>query len=158
MKPLLSLFFLIVIGATYAETSYDSDGFEIISTAPSHEVLSIINSAYQQKVRPIFANKCLACHGVLKEMPWYYAIPGVKQLIDHDMHEAKQEMDMSQDFPFKGHGAALDDLQAVQRELQKESMPPLQYKIIHWNSSLTKAELKMVNQWIEDSINQIQSQ
>jgi len=136
---------------TSKEVKVDEDGFEIISSGPSEEVLQKINSFYQETVKNIFINKCLSCHGVNTSMPWYYLLPGVKQLMDNDMKEAKKKMDMSHDFPFVGHGSPVDDLDALKRTLEKENMPPLRYKLIHWNSGLTPDETRTIENWITQS-------
>lgn len=129
----------------------DEDGFEIISSGPSKEVFARINESYKKNVKNIFSNKCLACHGINDSKPWYYSIPGAKQLMDYDMREAKKHMDMSNDFPFAGHGSPTDDLEALERTIEKGSMPPFRYKIIHWKSKLTKEEIKIINKWITES-------
>ncbi|PIP89050.1 MAG: hypothetical protein COW01_15815 [Bdellovibrionales bacterium CG12_big_fil_rev_8_21_14_0_65_38_15] len=136
---------------TSQEVSLDEDGFEIISSGPSKDVLNQINEAYKKDVKSIFSNKCLACHGVNNSMPWYYSIPGAKQLMDHDMKEAKEHMDMSNDFPFAGHGRPLDDLDALKKTIDKGNMPPFQYKIIHWKSGLSDKEKKIIKKWIQES-------
>ncbi len=133
------------------QTEFDSDGFEIISNGPSEESLEQINSKYLNGVKQIFAKKCLSCHGVNNDLPWYYNIPGVKQTMDNDMEEAKKHMDMSHDFPFGGHGSPVDDLNALFKTIKKDEMPPLKYKIIHWDSGLTENEIFEVNKWIKDS-------
>ena len=112
---------------------------------------SKINKEYKFSVKPIFAKKCLACHAVNNSLPWYYTIPGVKQLMDHDMEEAKKHLDMSKDFPFGGHGDPLEDLDELKETIQKGNMPPIQYKIIHRESSLTFEEIQEVNSWIDRS-------
>ena len=76
-------------------------------------------------MKPIFQKKCLACHGTGNTLPWYASIPGPKQLIQNDIKEAKKHMDMSQDFPFLGHGTPKDDLKALKKTIKKETMPPV---------------------------------
>lgn len=135
----------------------DEDGFEIVSSGPSKEILAQINKDYIKNVKKIFSNKCLACHGVNNSMPWYYSIPGPKQLMDHDMKEAKEHMDMSNDFPFGGHGSPIDDLDALKKTVDKGNMPPFQYKIIHWKSGLSGKEIKVIKKWIQESKDLIDS-
>lgn len=110
-----------------------------------------INDSYKQNIRPIFAKKCLACHATNNSLPWYYSVPGVKQLMDDDMEEAKEHMDMSNDFPFAGHGSSLDDLEALKKTIDKGDMPPFQYKIINWKSGLTEGENRKIKLWINES-------
>ena len=85
-------------------------------------------------------------------MPWYAGIPGPKQLIQNDIKEAKEHMDMSNDFPFEGHGTPKDDLEALNKTVKENTMPPIQYKILHWSSSLTEDEKRTVNKWVADSL------
>lgn len=129
----------------------DKDGFEIISSGPSKEALAQINESYRKDVKSIFSNKCLACHGINDSKPWYYSIPGPRQLMNYDMREAKKHMDMSNDFPFAGHGSPTDDLEALKRTIEKGSMPPVRYKMIHWKSSLTEKEIEIIKDWIDKS-------
>lgn len=127
------------------------DGFEIISSGPSKETLAQINESYRKDVKSIISNKCLACHGINDSKPWYYSIPGAKQLMDYDMKEAKKHMDMSNDFPFAGHASPTDDLEALEKTIEKGSMPPFIYKMIHWKSSLTEKEIEIIKDWIHKS-------
>jgi hypothetical protein len=133
------------------EAILDEDGFEVISTAPSKTKLVKINELYVKNVKKIFSNKCLSCHGVNTSLPWYYSIPGPKQLMDQDMKEAKKHMDMSNDFPFGGHGNPKDDLEALGKTLVKGDMPPFKYKIMHWGSGLSGEEVRVINNWIDVS-------
>lgn len=49
-----------------------------------------INQEYLKTVKPIFQKSCFDCHGNTTVYPWYYKVPGVKQLIDNDIDEVKQ--------------------------------------------------------------------
>jgi hypothetical protein len=130
----------------------DEDGFEVINSGPTKITLEKINVQYQKNIRPVFLNKCLSCHGKVTDYPWYHSLPGIKKLIDYDVSEAKKHMDMTNDFPFGGHGSAKDDLVALRRTIQKKDMPPLRYLMLHWDSRLNKMEIMAVNKWINDSI------
>ena len=44
-----------------------------------------INKLYIKTVKPIFKKSCFDCHGNTTNYPWYYKVPGVKQLIDSDI-------------------------------------------------------------------------
>lgn len=133
----------------------DDDGFEVIETGPSPDQLTKINTEYLKKIKPIFQNKCLACHGTGISLPWYSVIPGPKQLIESDIAEAKEHMDMTNDFPFGGHGSPADDLEALKRTVLEGTMPPFRYKIMHWRSGLSVEEKARIINWIEDSMKTI---
>ena len=116
------------------------------------EQLNKINSHYLKKIKPIFKDKCMDCHGSNHTLPWYAQIPGPKQIIQQDIDEAKEHIDMSFDFPFKGHGTPLEDLQAIDKSIQENTMPPLRYQLLHWNSSLSKDEKSILQEWILESL------
>ncbi len=118
----------------------------------SVEEIKAINSEYVKKIKPTFKRKCFDCHGTVNKLPWYSKIPGPKQIINHDIEEAKKHMDMSEDFPFKGHGTQKEDLESLRNTVDKNTMPPLRYKIMHWKSSLTKKEKKLIENWVEESL------
>ena len=114
-----------------------------------------INEQYLKNIKPIFRKKCLDCHGKSNLKPWYYAVPGAKQFIDHDIEEAKEHMDMSNNFPFGGHGEPVEDLEEIREVIEEESMPPWQYKLMHWSSTLTKSEKDIIKKWITISLTKL---
>jgi len=121
------------------------------------EQLKTINKAYIADIKPIFEAKCFACHASKpKVLPWYYSVPGVKQLMDYDMETAKKHMDFKKDFPFLSHGTPTLDLKSLKKVIAEGNMPPLRYKIIHWDSGLTNSEEKKVTQWIDQSLQRLQ--
>ena len=113
--------------------------------------MSKINSAYLKTVKPVFLKKCFDCHSTKTTYPWYHSLPVVKWLIADDIKEAKKHMDMSSDFPFRGHGNPLDDLNALAEAIDQNSMPPIRYKALHWNSSLNGQERELIRIWIKES-------
>ncbi|USN47051.1 MAG: heme-binding domain-containing protein [Pseudobdellovibrionaceae bacterium] len=125
------------------------------SSVASEKLLEEINEGYISKIKPILKTKCLDCHGSNNHMPWYHSLPGVKQIMNHDIEEAKEHMDMTKGFPFAGHGTPKEDLEALRETLKEDSMPPWQYKLMHWDSGLTSEEMKIVNQWINESLNKL---
>jgi len=55
-----------------------------------YDLYSNINRQYLDQVKPIFEKKCFDCHANTTKFPWYYSIPGIKQMIDDDIKEAKK--------------------------------------------------------------------
>lgn len=111
-----------------------------------------INALYLQNIKPIFEKKCFDCHSDTQKLPWYYKIPGIKQIINNDIKEAKKHMNMKQDLPFLSHETPLKDLESLKKIAEEGGMPPLRYIIGHWNSSLTKKEEEAMILWTEKSI------
>lgn len=107
-----------------------------------------INDIYLSEIKPIFEKKCFDCHGLQSSQPWYRNFPGVKQLIDHDMEDAKKHLDMTSDFPFKSHASPIEDLEAIQETIEKDEMPPFRYRFMHSESNLTDSEKEKVYKWV----------
>lgn len=110
-----------------------------------------INKLYIKTVKPIFKKSCFDCHGNTTNYPWYYKVPGVKQLIDSDIKQSKKHLDFSKDFPFISHETPLKDLDAIGKSVNNNSMPPFRYLIMHGDKKLTKDEIKQVDKWIRES-------
>lgn len=111
-----------------------------------------INFEYEKIVKPIFQKKCMDCHSEQTNYPFYYQWIIAKSLIDKDIVEAKKHIDMTTGFPFRGHGTPLEDFRAIKKSLNEGTMPPLRYKLMHWNSSLSKTEKERVLKWIDESL------
>lgn len=110
-----------------------------------------INQDYLSAVKPIFDTKCADCHGGATHLPWYYSIPGAKQLIDRDIAESKEHLDFSKGFPFGGHGTPMEDLDAIADVTQDGSMPPMRYWVMHLSSKLDDQDRATILNWVERS-------
>jgi hypothetical protein len=122
--------------------------------APDYDQrLSKISESYGTAIRPIFEAKCFDCHSDRTEYPWYYRIPGVKQFIDSDIAEAREHLDMSQGFPFKGHreNPAEETLKEIGATIVEGGMPPWYYTLLHAGSKLTDEESKAILAWVKKS-------
>lgn len=121
-------------------------------------IYSEINKIYLTDIRPIFEKKCFDCHADLKNKPWYYKVPGVKQMINKDIVEAKEHMDMRKDFPFISHESPMNDLKSIKKIGIEGGMPPLRYILGHWDSKLTDTERKKIISWTTTSIKLLSSE
>ena len=120
----------------------DNDDSKMSTTQQAENNLQLaikqINLSYQKQVKPIFEKKCFDCHGTITDFPWYYNIPGIKQLMDHDIAEAKEHMDMTNDFPFGGHGSPVSDLNSLRESIVNGTMPILMYRLTHPDSKINQ--------------------
>ena len=122
-----------------------------------HKTINQINESYRKTIKPIFQKSCFDCHSSKTNFPWYYKIPGIKQLIDHDIFEAKVHLDMDNDFPFKGHGTNLEDLKAIGDSIKEGSMPPFRYRILHRDTVLNQEEKRQIREWVKQSLDLLEA-
>lgn len=104
---------------------------------------------YSHSVKSIFEAKCFDCHSSRTHYPWYYRLPGAKQLIDRDIREARKHLDMTLDFPFKGHSTPREDLEAIAKAVNRGTMPPWRYILMHSDLRLTDEEKETILEWIK---------
>ncbi|MEZ4741063.1 MAG: heme-binding domain-containing protein [Bdellovibrionota bacterium] len=122
------------------------------------ELLRKINKSYTNSIKQIFQEKCYNCHSNQTKYPWYYPIPGIRQLIDHDIKDALEHLDFTNDFPFAGHGTPKEDLEELIEVVDEDSMPPWQYLIMHRDHKLSSDEKNDIILWAESSLNLLSAQ
>lgn len=116
-------------------------------------VLDAINQEYLSSIKPIFEAKCLTCHGTVTAKPLYTRVYPIKWRTDRNIAEALEDMDMRYDFPFRAKAAAKKhrkDLHEIAEVLDENEMPPWDYRVLHWNSGVTKAEKEIILKWVEN--------
>jgi len=113
--------------------------------------LNHINELYQQEVKPIFGGKCMMCHGVPKSVPLYAKIPPSSWLVEKNQRGARKHLDMRYGFPFRNKKGIDDALEDIKEVVDENEMPPMDYKIMHWQSSLTNAEKQTILKWVGKS-------
>lgn len=123
--------------------------------AAKKEVFEEINFEYQAKIKPIFKRSCFDCHSNQTKFPWYYKLPGAKQLIDSDIKEAKEHLDFTNDFPFVSHDTPAKDLESISESISENKMPPFKYRIMHSESSLSDEDKKIINGWVKKSLEKL---
>lgn len=115
-----------------------------------------VNSRFEE-VRPIFEKSCFDCHSKFTDYPWYHSLPLVKGFLDGHIKEAREHLDMSDDFPFGGHASQLEQLQEIKNEIEEGGMPPWSYRIMHWGLMIENERRDSVFRWIDESLTQIEA-
>ena len=160
-KYFLFLSFLIFPILLYAHGGVNHDE-EMLQTQDNpqkkfSDAFQTINSDYLETVKPIFKKSCFDCHSDQTRYPWYASIPGIKQLIESDIEEAKTHLDFSPNFPFKSHETPKKDLESIRDSIKEDRMPPWNYSIIHWENKFTDKEKKSIIDWTNKSLDLLNS-
>jgi hypothetical protein len=147
----LAIAFLISLAA-FAHQG-EKHGIPAANLDPS--TLKQVSDAYSSRIRPIFEKKCFDCHSSQVRYPWYYKLPLIKQLIDHDIAEGREHLDMTEGFPFKSHETPEADLREIAETTRDQSMPPFLYLLMHTDSHLSAEEQRVILEWVETSLSQL---
>lgn len=117
--------------------------------------LQKINNSYRTKIKGSLIRACGDCHSDSTEFLWYSDLPVIQGIIRNDIAQAKEHLDLSNDFPFKGHGKPIEDLEAIEASIKEGSMPPWNYRLLHPKKSLSDQEKQTIQRWIENSLNEL---
>ena len=87
--------------------------------------------------------KCADCHSNETRWPVYARIAPGSWLIERDIVEARKKMDLSR---WEQIPADQQEVLAAKivREAKSGDMPPLQYRLLHWDAKLSKADVQTI--------------
>src|ERR1700733_2826285 len=94
--------------------------------------------------KTVLVTKCADCHSNETRWPVYARIAPGSWLIERDIVEARKKMDLSrwEEMPVEKQEVLM--AQIVQ-EAKSGEMPPLQYRLLHWNAKLSNADVQTLS-------------
>ena len=101
-------------------------------------------------VRSILASKCADCHSMQTKSPFYGHLAPVSWLMERDINRGRQAMDLALWDSYSADQQQTFAAKIVQ-ETREHEMPLLQYRMIHWNSRVTGAEIRTLADWAHTS-------
>ncbi len=155
MNKVILIFLIILYTFSVKAHKNNPHGEEKKKTQKSYtskSILNNINKDYVANIKPILIRSCGNCHNSERKMPWYYKIPGVKQLIDSDIRNARKHLVLDNDFPFGGHGSPAEDLKSIIATIKSGSMPPWRYRLMHSDAALSGKEKERIEDWVKKSL------
>jgi cytochrome c len=94
--------------------------------------------------KAVLVTKCADCHSSETRWPVYARIAPGSWLIERDIVEARKKMDLS-----KWELMPADKQQVLTAKIFEEAksgdMPPLQYRLLHWDAKLSKADVQALS-------------
>lgn len=108
-------------------------------------------SKERQNVEAIFKAKCMDCHSDHTDYPWYFNMPIAKDIIKADIEKGKSYFHLQNDL-FKYENDKDIPKQVITRlehEISRDAMPPIQYKLAHWDRVITKTEETEILNWLD---------
>jgi cytochrome c len=104
------------------------------------------HSRVPDAVRAVLVEKCADCHSDRPRVPFYGRLAPASWLMERDIVSAREAMNLS---AWDGYSAAQQQTLAAKmvQQTKAREMPPLQYRMIHWNALITDADAKSLGQW-----------
>jgi cytochrome c len=94
--------------------------------------------------RAVLVAKCADCHSSETRWPVYARVAPGSWLIERDIVEARRKMDLS-----RWEQMPEDRQQVLMAKIVQEAksgeMPPLQYRFLHWDAKLSKADVQTLS-------------
>jgi cytochrome c len=105
-----------------------------------------INSQIPPEVRAVLVEKCADCHSNQTSAPFYGRFAPVSWLMESDIVEARKAMNLSlwDIYPPEQQQTLAAK---IVRLAKSHDMPPMQYRMIHWNARVTDADVNALAQW-----------
>ena len=103
-------------------------------------------AAIPPDVRAMLNAKCADCHSAQTRTPLYGRFAPVSWLLERDIMEARKHMDLSQWTTYTPEEQ--DTLKSKMLQQAKTgAMPVMQYRMIHWSSRITPADIAALTNW-----------
>jgi len=111
---------------------------------------SMEKDASFQPVAAVLEGKCAGCHVPGANLPFYADFPLAGGLIHKDIARGLRFIDMQDAFSSTEGPVSQPVLAKLEYVLSKDSMPPLRYRVMHWDSGLDDKDRDVMSTWIHD--------
>jgi cytochrome c len=97
-------------------------------------------------VRALLTEKCADCHSDKPRVPFYGRLAPASWLMERDIVEARKAMNLS---AWESYGAEKQQTLAAKmvEETRARAMPPVQYRLVHWQAGLGDSDVKALADW-----------
>lgn len=101
-------------------------------------------AAMPAQAKAVLVAKCADCHSSETRWPVYARIAPGSWLIERDIIEARKKMDLSR---WEQMPADQQDvlMAKIIEEAKSGDMPPLQYRLLHWDAKLSKGDVQALS-------------
>ena len=103
-----------------------------------------------QFVQVVENNGCLQCHAAEPESFWYAGLPGFSALFEKDQTNGYRSIDLASvvDQINNGGEITLADIAKLEQSTINNSMPVIQYSVVHWGSTLNEQEKQIIYDFV----------
>jgi cytochrome c len=108
------------------------------------------HSSVPPEVLATLVGKCSDCHSMQTRAPFYGRFAPVSWLMERDIAEGRKKMDLSQ-WETLPEDRRQTLMAKMVQEIKARDMPPLQYRMIHWDARITDDDVRNFSQWARSS-------
>lgn len=108
------------------------------------------HAAVPAAVREMLNAKCADCHSEQTRAPIYGRFAPASWLMERDILQARKAMNLSEweKYPSEKQEALKAE---IVMQAKSHAMPPMQYRIMHWNARITDMDVQALTQWARGS-------
>ena len=121
----------------------------VATDAPS--TLLLAHALIPVEVKSVLRQKCADCHSTQTRWPWYSHLAPGSWLMEHDITEAREQMDLS-----KWESLPDAEIVTLRAEIagvaRAHAMPPLQYRLAHSDVAVTDDDIKSLRDWAHGDV------
>jgi cytochrome c peroxidase len=144
-KPLIMIACIIVAALLLAIPVVNL--FSTLPATPEFEAIEASTPA-MEAAKTIVANKCLMCHAENPSLPYYAKWPIASGVIARDVKMGTAMTDFTDLFKKQGVDEIL--MAKLEQTIRLNTMPPANFKALHWNGSLTAKENEALLAWVQE--------
>jgi cytochrome c len=104
------------------------------------------HSSVPPVVRAALVAKCADCHSMQTQAPLYGRFAPISWLIERDILNGRKKVNLSLWESYSADQQEIIKAKIVQ-ETKSREMPLPQYRMIHWDASITDADVRAFTQW-----------
>ena len=139
MKKKLIFLALVLVAVALA-------AFRISERVPSEEY------PLEKRVAAIFVKGgCLDCHSANPELPGYFKLPIVGDVMKKDVEDGYRAFDMEPTWKVLESGEGVlnpADMAKIEKVALDKRMPMAKYYLVHWGSRMTDAKRDIILEWV----------
>jgi hypothetical protein len=113
---------------------------------PAWDLLAVTTAP--EEIRTILRRSCYDCHSNQTRWPWYSEIAPASWLTAQDVRNGRGHLNFSEWGKYP-RGRQISRLEMMGVELDKGSMPPGKYLLLHRDASLTREETEKLLSWVD---------
>ncbi len=106
-------------------------------------------SSLPSDVRAVLERSCFDCHSNRTRWPWYSQVAPASWLVIDDVNQGRKHLNFSE---WEGYkiGRRLSKLESLMGQVDRGTMPPKTYLLLHGDAALSATEKTLVSGWAEN--------